>query len=183
MFQAVLDTIKTYGPYSEKEEDDFCSLLQTRELRKGEELLTIGQTCQEFCFLLEGSFVQSYKDHDLNEVVTNLFTQHDWVLDHASFTGQKPSLHSITAFEDSTIQTLNIHDLHALIGRSPSFFALGKILEMDIPFANPKLTPDEKYALLLDQKPSIIQTFPLKIIASYLGMTPETLSRVRRRVS
>ncbi len=183
MFHTILDAIRKYGSFSKVEEADFCSLLQTRQLKSGQQLLTIGQTCQELCFLLEGSFIQLYKDDDFNEVIVNLFTAHDWVLNHASFTGQKPSLHVIEAFEDSTIQVINIHDLHAIIGRSPAFFTLGKILEMDNDFTNPKLTPDEKYALLLDRRPSVIQTFPLKYISSYLGMTPETLSRVRRRIS
>ena len=80
-------------------------------------------------------------------------------------------------------QVLNIHDLHALIGRSPSFFVLGKILEEIHDYQSQKLSPDQKYKLLLEKRPEVIQTFPLKYISSYLGMTPETLSRVRSRIS
>jgi hypothetical protein len=48
-------------------------------------------------------------------------------------------------------------------------------------YQNNRLSPEEKYAMLLSTKPQIIQSFPLKQIASYLCMTPETLSRIRRK--
>ena len=183
MFDAILTAIRALGSFSTDEEADFCAQIVTREVKKGDSILAIGDVCKTLCFVESGSFVQYYKDDELNKIVVNLFNKDDWAINHASFTGQKASLHTIEAFEDGVIHALDIHRLHDLIGRSPSFFALGKILEEVHDFKDPKLSPDQKYALLLERRAAIIHTFPLKYISSYLGMTPETLSRVRSRIS
>ncbi|WP_436514668.1 hypothetical protein [Ekhidna sp. To15] len=69
-----------------------------------------------------------------------------------------------------------------LTSKSPAFFALGKILEVDSKKPKSSAKPEEKYLWLLKHNPVIIQKFPLKFIASFLGMTPETLSRVRSKI-
>lgn len=182
MNHSLKEALKSYNAFSAEEVDQFLSLLTARRIDKGEKVLDRGQVCQEISFINEGSFIQYYRDEEINEVVENLFVKGDWLLSRSSFTSQKPSRSQIEAFEDSQIVTISIHDLHHLIGRQPSFFAMGKILEVIHPNADPKRSPDEKYQLLLDERPEIVQTFPLKYIASYLGMTAETLSRVRARM-
>lgn len=75
---------------------------------------------------------------------------------------------------------------HRLIGQSQSFLQMGKILEEStsrIDFFDNNNTQDEKYQYVLENKPELIQSFPQKLIASYLKITPETLSRVRNRFS
>ena len=182
MYDAIIRSIKAYGTFSEDAIDHFVSYLREVSIKKGASILEHGETCQDIGFLQQGSFLQYYKDQHLNEKVVNLFVANDWVLNHSSFTSQKPSLHRIEAFEDSEILSINIHDLHTLISKYPSFFTLGKILEVAGPNMHFDATPDAKYQELLRQKPEIVKTFPLKYIASYLGMTPETLSRVRGRI-
>ncbi len=183
MTDAITNSLQSYGSFSGNEIDLFLSKLKERRVGKGEAILNIGDVCMSLSFIEKGSFIQYHKDEELNEVVSNLFISGEWLLNHASFTGQKPSIDRIDAFEDSSVRTLSIHDVHELIGLYPSFFALGKILEVTDFRSNQKLTPDQKYTQLLAQKPQWIKTFPLKHIASYLGMTPETLSRVRARIS
>ena len=110
----------------------------------------------------------------------------DRVINHKSFTTRKPSENLIQAFEDSTIYELSIEAIHKLIATSQSFLQLGKILETTISridFFDNNNTPDEKYRFILEHKPMLLQKFPQKIIASYLKITPETLSRVRKRFS
>lgn len=182
MIESVIESLKSYGTFSPNEIKDFLSLLKYRKIKKSETILSIGDVCQEISFINQGSFLQYFKDEELNENVVNLFTTNDWVLNPASFTSQKPSQHKIEAFENSSIHTITIHDIHTLIGKYPSFFVLGKILEVVDYRKNNQLKPDEKYQLLLERNPQIIRKFPLKYIASFLGMTPETLSRVRGRL-
>jgi len=181
MNQSVTEALRLYAAFSDEEVDQFLSLLTARRIGKGEKVLDRGQVCREISFINEGGFIQYYHDEEINEVVENLFVERDWLLSRSSFTAQKPSRSQIEAFEDSQVVTISIHDLHDLIGRYPSFFALGKILEVTHPNADPKRSPDEKYQLPLDERPKVVQKFPLKYIASYLGMTAETLSRVRGR--
>ena len=181
--EKIIRSLKSYGSFAAHEIDAFLSACNFRKLEADDSILTFGEVCRQVSFVDSGSFVQSFKDKELNQKVVNLFVNGDWVLNHASFTAQKPSQHEIVAFETSEIFTLNIHQVHELIGKYPSFFALGKILEVDTPRLDHLATPDEKYLRLLKEKPKVIQTFPLKYIASFLGMTPETLSRVRSRIN
>ena len=183
MFDAVIQSIKSYAELSEKDIANFTERLKTIHLKKGELLLDINEVCQQWAFCVRGSFREYYQDDNLDEVTTNLFTKNSWVINHSSFTGQLPSKGKIEAFEDSEVMSISIHDLHHLISESPAFFALGKILEVDSIRPSATATPEEKYLQLLDQNPAIVQKFPLKFIASYLGMTPETLSRVRKKIS
>lgn len=182
MYQPVIDSIQSYASLSEAEIQDFTDRLLLCELKKGDRILEIGEVCQDWSFIVTGSFRAYYLDEDLNEITTNLFLENSWMLNHASFTGQKPAKSKLEAFEDSTVLSINIEDLHLLIGKSPAYFGLGKILETKHESDHPKASPEEKYQKLISAKPKLIQKFPLKYIASYLGMTPETLSRVRNRI-
>ena len=152
--------------------------------KKGNMLLEKGDICNDFWFLECGSVVQSYRNAEHDEVIAGLFVAGHWVLDHASFTGRKPSTFDFVAFETCTTYRIAIDDLHTLIGQSQAYFQLGKVLEKaaDGPKIR-ELTPDERYLQLLDSEPEVVRTFPLRYVASYLNMTPETMSRVRRRIS
>jgi CRP-like cAMP-binding protein len=149
-------------------------------------LLKEGNICQSFYYVVQGSFRQ-YQVTDVgDEVIQNLYLETDWMLDHKSFTTQQPSASIIHSTEDSEVLELDVHALHQLMKTSDAFFQLGRIfqfatepLELQMQY----LTPRERYAFLLEKKPQLIQRFPLKYIASYLGMAPETLSRVRRKFS
>ncbi len=182
MHDSLIDSITSYASLSEQEIDLFIEKLETKKFGKGELLLAIGDVCMGWAFVNKGSFREYYTDEEVNEVITNLFTENKWALNHASFTSRKPSQSKIEAFEESEVFFINIEDLHDLIHKSPSYFALGKILEVEANRLQSNATPEEKYLQLLEHNPKIIQVFPLKFIASYLGMTPETLSRVRRKI-
>ncbi|WP_421763900.1 Crp/Fnr family transcriptional regulator [Ekhidna sp.] len=182
MFEQVIQSITSYASLSDEEIESFTKRMQLLQFGKGEHLLEAGNVCMSWSFVASGSFREYHFDQELNEVTTNLFTENTWALNHSSFTGQLPSKSKIEAFEDSEVLQLTIHDLHHLIGEFPAFFALGKILEVDSKKPKPSANPEEKYLWLLKHNPTIIQKFPLKYIASFLGITPETLSRVRSKI-
>lgn len=165
------------------EQKQITDRIMVRTVKKNDFIQTEGEKCQSLFFLNSGS-ARQYKDMDgFSELTINLFTEGDWVLDHHSFVGQKISENHIQAFEDTELFELSLDTVHELIGTSPSFFQLGKILEnTDSSKEESIKSPEERYSSLLENNPKIIQRFPLKHIASYLGMTPETLSRVRAKI-
>ena len=185
MDKSILELLKKAGEFSEKESTLLKKELQFRKLKKDDFLLEKGNTCSSLSFIISGSFYQYNVDLELNKNIIDLNTSNDWVINHRSFTTRKPSEYSIQAFEESFVYELSIDAIHRLIAKSQSFLQMGKILEEStsrIDFFDNNNTPDEKYEFILKSKPNLLQKFPQKIIASYLKITPETLSRVRKRI-
>lgn len=152
----------------------------------GDDVLRAGEVSSTLFFLRSGSMLRSRKNDDGELVVDDLFVANDWVLDHNSFTGRSPALCNITAQTDSQLLALKIEDIHELIAASPAFFQLGSILQMGTArqeLFDKYVSPEERYRFVLEQRPELLHSFPLKFIASFLKMTPETLSRVRKRIS
>ncbi|WP_299439540.1 Crp/Fnr family transcriptional regulator [uncultured Aquimarina sp.] len=185
MDESILEFIDRAGKFSDKESLLLQQEIQYIELKKEAFLLQKGDTCSSLYFVVSGSFHQYKMDSDLNKNIIDLSIKNDWVINHKSFTSRKPSEYAIQAFTDSAVFELSIDSIHKLIALSQSFFQIGRILEEStsrITFFDNNNTPDEKYEYILKNKPQLLQEFPQKIIASYLKITPETFSRVRKRI-
>lgn len=186
MINPVVASLKKEGRYSEKELLLLEEALECRILAKEEILLPKGEICASLCFIVSGAVYQYQIDSALNKNVIDLHVPNDWVINPKSFTAQMPSDCWVQAFQETTIYVLSIASIHELIAQSQSFLQMGKILEEStarLAFFDNNYTPAEKYQFILDHKPELIQIFPQKLIASYLKITPETLSRVRNRLS
>ncbi|SEK36811.1 cAMP-binding domain of CRP or a regulatory subunit of cAMP-dependent protein kinases [Aquimarina amphilecti] len=186
MDTSILEFLNKAGSFSEEESSLLQNEVKHRELKKNEFLLRKGEICSSLHFVISGSFYQYFIDTDLNMNIIDLGIKNDWVINHKSFTGRKPSEYEIQAFENSSVYELNIDSIHKLIAISPTFFQIGKVLEEStarVSFFDNNNTPDEKYEYILKNKPLLFQKFPQKIIASFLKITPETLSRVRKRIT
>jgi CRP-like cAMP-binding protein len=184
MFQPVLESLQSFASFTSDELSFFETKLSVMEVPAKEYVLRAGDICGAIYFLMEGSCVHTIEQNDEKENVLNLYTQYEWLTDYQSFTSQKPALASIRAFSDTRLAYIDIHSLHGLVQTSQSFFKAGRLLEKmqytDI--ATLHLSPDDKYRHLLHKRPQLLQAFPLKLIASYLRLTPETLSRIRARI-
>lgn len=186
MKNPVSEFLAESGRYSEKELMLLEKELQFRTLKKEEILLDKGVVCSSLCFVAKGAVYQYSIDSELNKNVIDLNITNDWIINYKSFASREPSEYYIQSYEDSAIYELSMDSIHKLIAQSQSFLQLGKILEEStsrISFFDNNSTPDEKYQYILKNKPELIQKFPQKLIASYLKITPETLSRVRNRLS
>ncbi len=186
MFDEILKSIRQFGKFSEQEQKFFTDKLKIKTFKKGELLLQTGQVCKSIYFIRKGAFRHYAFINDKTELTLNLFTEDDWVFDQQSFTSQKPSENFIQAFEESKVLELDVLSLHKLVEQSKSFFVLGKLLkaESDASILNKNIvSPEKKYNYILTEKPLLLNRFPLKYIASYLRITPETLSRIRKKVT
>jgi len=178
MLKTDLDKI---GRFSQSDFERLLKYLMRRQLRKNDILLDQGQICQSVYFISSGSAYQ-LRYEDIEEKVTDLHLQNEWCLNYSSFISQTPSQHIIKVNSETTALELSLTAIHELIEQSPVFLQLGKILQgatSRTQYLDNSMSPSERYKDLVKNRPLVLQMFPLKIIASYLNMTPETISRVR----
>ncbi|MEJ8843754.1 Crp/Fnr family transcriptional regulator [Lacibacter sp. H375] len=178
MTAGILNTIGQFTGFD-------CELFENhttiQKLNRNELLLKEGEVCTSFYYVLQGAFVQ-FQMKDIDEQVIDLHLQHEWMFNQESLTGQLPSTTNIKAFSESEILVLSLNSFHALCARSQSFLQFGKILNQTkyrTSLYDSSLSPSDKYRFINSAKPGLTTVFPLKLIASYLKVTPETLSRVR----
>jgi CRP-like cAMP-binding protein len=173
------------GDFSETELNTIISRLKPLQLKKGYRIISEGQFCKDFYFIESGACRRYTITGDGSETTLNLYIEGDWLFDYKSFVNQQPAEGIIETTEDSEILVLSGIDFHELIKTSDAFFQLGKIFQAAIQnqdYQRKQMKPEEKYVRLLSTRPQLIQRFPLKWIASYLDITAETISRVRRKL-
>jgi CRP-like cAMP-binding protein len=175
------EILQDIGQFSSFDLELFDKHSSREKLNKNEILLREGEVCRDFYFVLSGSFVQ-FQSVDLDDKIIDLHVENAWMFNQESLTEQMPSRTSFKAFSESEVIVLSLTSFHILCTRSSSFLQFGRILnqakDRTLIFDN-SYSPTDKYNYITREKPELIRIFPLKIIASYLKVTPETLSRVR----
>ncbi len=186
VIEALRMAMRKLGPFEPRHIEALAQRVAVRPLAKNQNLLQPGQVCQEAAYVHAGS-LRLYHINDQAEAVTHrLFTAGDWALDAQSFIGQRKTNNYLQAYDASTLLVFNMHQVHELIASEPVYFTMGRLLEPGLDPMHGQLegtTPEARYRTLLAKRPDYLQAFPLKHIASYLKITPETLSRVRRKLS
>lgn len=178
------DALNKTGHYSDKDILLFENEVKFRKVHKDEVLLVNGEVAKSVFFILKGTVFQYNLKSDKEYQIIDLHIENEWFLNHKSFVSQMPSDSIIGAFTESDIFEVSIESIHYLIGKSPAFLQLNKILEYSpsrVYLFDNLLTPLQKYQFIFENNPQLLQKFPLKIIASFLKITPETLSRVREK--
>lgn len=157
---------------------------------KHEHFLLEGKTSQEY-MLLESGFMRAYSlDTAGNEVTTAFYSAGQPVFDVASFFMRTPSKENIQALSPCKGWVISFNDLNSLFHSIPEFREVGRGILVK-GYASLKLrmqsmiteTAETRYATLLQSNPEILMQAPLKHIASYLGVTDTSLSRIRRESS
>lgn len=188
----VMDELKSFldkiCPLTDEEWKKTNSAFQSRHITKGAFFVESGKTCKKIGFIKEGLFRLFYRVN--GEEKTMLFFQENQIFaDYFSFLTQTPSIRPIEALEDSTIYTLSHEKLQELYEFSPNWQKIGRFLSeyayiYAVERSNRLLHDDSdtRYITFLQETPALLQRVPQHLIASYLNMAPETLSRVKKRV-
>jgi CRP-like cAMP-binding protein len=188
----MLDSLITYinSTLTTKLSEEDRNLLETvfkpKKLRKHQYLLQEGEVCNLAGFIVKGALKQYIVDKTGKENILGLYIENWWVGDRESFMAGTPSPYFIDAFEDVDILLVSREDFINKLSQQPFINEMIKVLTEKQSFnllkrvqAAQILSAEERYEDFQKRFPEFIQRFPQHIIASYLGMTKETLSRIR----
>lgn len=187
MQDILFDFIAKYITLTEEEKNALLSLGLFRSVKKGTILLKEGQITRESFFVLKGC-IRKYYIMDGDEKTTAFFTEMEGITPHCAI-NNAPSEYFISCIED-TILTVSNPDMGAEINaKFPKFEIMCRILseellaKQQINFDEFKTSsPEQRYLNLLQNRPDLIQRVPQHQLASYLGIKPQSLSRLRARI-
>lgn len=185
--EAVIEELLTTAFQDEALRNAYYEAAQEKMFRKGDLLLEQGQICR-YCYTLLSGAVRGFYLKDGREVTTSFCFANDVVMSLESATRLTPSPESFEVLEDSLVEVVSVEKLTLLRTQFPvlekvwtlSMEAYAIWLEerlASLQFATAK----ERYGQLLERYPEIVRKVQLSHIASYLGITLETLSRIRAK--
>ncbi|MCD4769114.1 MAG: Crp/Fnr family transcriptional regulator [Bacteroidales bacterium] len=164
-------------------------LLSEKHLRKKDHLVRATDICKELVFFTNGYFRFYYYSKSGDEITSDFYFGPGMVTSYTSFITDTPSCTYVQAMEDMKVLVLNKLNLEKLYSMYHKIDRIGRLIaeEIAIYYEQHLLsilnqTAEERYKNLLNNNPLFIQRIPLQYIASYLGITQETLSRVRQKI-
>jgi CRP-like cAMP-binding protein len=187
VFNVFIKYIKDHVSISDKELDTIISVSSIKSLRRRQYLLQEGDVWKLIAFVVKGCLRTYTVDARGIEHINSFATENWWAGDRESLLTGKPSIYNIDAIEDSEILLIT-HDNYNMLCReipafnqmvtdihNKSFISAQKRIHVAISY-----TSEQKYAAFIETYPQLVNRIPLHMIASFLGITPETLSRMRK---
>ncbi|MDM1294649.1 Crp/Fnr family transcriptional regulator [Sphingobacterium sp. N143] len=162
---------------------------QAITIKKGDFILSKGQTANAY-YLMEYGLTRSFlHDYEGNEVTIGFCSDHDVVIEVASFFQRSPTVENIQALTDTRLWKIGFEDFQELFHQIPEFREWGRswmanelVHSKNRAIAMITEPATTRYLRLIKEKPILIQQAPLKHIASYLGITDTSLSRIRKEI-
>jgi len=190
MFDNINQYIQKYASFSAEETDILDALLQPQSIPKKTFLLKEGQICNFESFINKGCIRTYYIDEHGDDVTLQFAIENWWVSDITSFHERVPSNMFIETLEDCEVLTLTLENKEKLLKAAPKFERMFRLMvQRNLAVLQQRLfktistTATDKYLDFLNRYPTIPQRVAQHYIASYLGFTPEFLSKVRAKLS
>jgi CRP-like cAMP-binding protein len=187
-YSGILSNLQKHISLTKEETVFFTSLLHQKELRKKELLLQEGHPCKTITYVHSGMLRAFYRDADSNESIVMFAIDDWWITDMYSFVSGNPAMLNIDALEACVIFQLDKKDMDQLYLQVPKFERFFRIMMQNAyireqlrALQNLSMSAEERYTGFMKKYPQFAQRVPLKQIASYLGMTPEFLSVLRKK--
>jgi CRP-like cAMP-binding protein len=185
----IIDSITRHIPLSADEQQHFLSLLQPRNYKRKELILQSGQVCKYSTFVTKGCLRGFTIDANGAEHVISFAPVGWWIADMYSLLTQKPGMLNIEAADDAEVLLLSKLNQEKLYRDIPQFERFFRIITENSLVAYQQRTIDslslsaeERYDHFCRRYPSLIHSLPKKLIASYIGVTPEFFSRMQARL-
>ncbi|WPR77324.1 Crp/Fnr family transcriptional regulator [Algoriphagus sp. NG3] len=173
---------------SDAEFQDIFSHFEYKKVKRKQNLFMQGDVFKQMAFIVKGAMRKFYVDEKGVERVVDLYIENWWAGDRESFVMSLPSMYSIDAWEDCELLLISRENTVKLCNKCPAFTEfLLKLDERNSISAQKRitssisLTAEKRYADFVERHPYFIQRFPQHVIASYLGITKDTLSRIRKQ--
>lgn len=183
--QKLLTQIEIIQPISEISANALCSICKEVTFSKGKNIQEIGHTCKTIYFVEKG-VVRVYYFKDPIDITESFDFENAFVARAESLFTGKPSRKAIQAIEDTTLIAIESNKLFKLFDTHPDLERLfRKIIETSYVNTVNRIeslqfyTAEERYKTLLKEAPDVLKRIPLKYVASYLGITQVSLSRIR----
>ncbi|MBL7854804.1 MAG: Crp/Fnr family transcriptional regulator [Cyclobacteriaceae bacterium] len=173
-------------------EPDFAAMQQRmvrQTVPKGGHLLKAGEVCTGIAFINKGH-LRSYCLVKGEEVTYNFWFEGNFITDYSSFLTRQPSSETHEALDDVEVITVSYDDMQDLYKQFPGWDKFGRLIAEFIIIGIAErnramlfLSPEEQYLNLMKTRPKVFANVPQHYIASYLGLRPESLSRIRKRLA
>ena len=188
--ELILKNVARHITLNENEKSFFLSQLEPLTLKRKKMFLEAGIVCRDSAFVLDGALRSFTVDRDGKEHILSFATKDWWISDMYSLLSQKPAILNIESIADSEVLVLSRENQQLLYEKVPKFERFFRILiENSLVASQQRLidnmssTAEERYLRFIKKYPGIPSCVPQHNIASYLGITPEFLSKIRARLA
>lgn len=187
--ESMQDVLSALHPIPDEEWDSISSKAEIISVPKKTRIVDLGQIARELYFVTQGS-IRLYYLKDGSEFTGFIFTENLFAASLESFIDQVPSNQILETIEDCDLISIPHSHVMDLLQSSEYFKTIWRV-QAERRFINAQKilssfileTPEERYKHLLENQPELIHRIPHHIIASYLGITPVSLSRIRARLA
>lgn len=187
--QSLISFIQNTLPIPLNKAEEIVAVFQPIQIEKNEFFIQAGKVSDTYLFL-EAGFIRAYTfDLDGNDVTTQFYTNNNVVFEVASFFQRIPSQENFQALEDCKGWVISYDQVQVLFHSISEFREFGRMMLVKgyISYKQRTLslineTAEQRYEKLIHNRPEIFQKAPLKYIASYLGITDTSLSRIRKEI-
>lgn len=189
MIDRLINSFLKFGSLSQSEKEAIIKSTEVKEFKKGDFLLKEGQKSINSYFVLQGC-IRQYNLSDGDEKTTRFFVEGEWIISVDEISENPISMHNWICMEDCILVIGNEEKAQELFDKFPKLETISrKIVEKAFSEIQKTIlyyhseTPEQRYLSLVDKYPDILQRVPQYHIASYIGVKPESLSRIRKRVA
>ncbi len=189
MFEPLKDYCRRILPFTDEELRAVDKHFVEKIFKRKELLLEAPHTCHHLFFIVKGSIRYFHIKEDSSETTCDISLDNQWATEFVSFTSGTPARLSLQALEETTVYCIDKDHLYALYKAFPRYETFGRLIterilqqSIDTSVSLASQKPEERFKHLMQTRAELFQRVPRKFIANLLGISPESLSRLQKRI-